>query len=177
MYLLHCPWKRGGARASKGWTSTCWSAGGIFFPSTTSEDHGRNSPIRHLGTHSLGVTGSPVRLLYDQAGVFSSNSRTGNLLRLKSGLEAIQNGETNVTSDINVLLEGLQRNGNPASCNGYRHTWTLRERSVRTLWQKKAGALRYFAPLYRLKMQLQSSAFCPILSRNHSSQTLTAPEY
>ena len=29
--LVHCPWKRKGARTPKGWTSTCWFAEGILF--------------------------------------------------------------------------------------------------------------------------------------------------
>ena len=40
----------------------------------------------------------------------------------KVALEVIKNGETKVTSAINVLLEGFNAMGNPPSCNKHRHT-------------------------------------------------------
>ncbi|CAL1264458.1 unnamed protein product [Larinioides sclopetarius] len=43
-----------------GWTSTCWSAEGILFPFYHPMDKPMEAfPICHLGTHPLGVTGSP----------------------------------------------------------------------------------------------------------------------
>ncbi|GFV64888.1 uncharacterized protein TNCV_3847531 [Trichonephila clavipes] len=44
----------------------------------------------------------------------------------KSAIEAIRNGETNISCDIITLLEQLHSKENPVSCNGYPHMSTLR---------------------------------------------------
>ncbi|GFX60386.1 hypothetical protein TNCV_4076081 [Trichonephila clavipes] len=58
----------------------------------------RHSPIRHQGTRPLGVTGSPVIDSTEGLVIFSDS---------KSAIEAIRNGEANISYDIITLLEQL----------------------------------------------------------------------
>ncbi|GFU67479.1 hypothetical protein TNCV_1599611 [Trichonephila clavipes] len=44
----------------------------------------------------------------------------------KSAIEAIRNGETNISCDIITLIESCTAKENPVSCNGYPHMSTLR---------------------------------------------------
>ncbi|GFW30403.1 hypothetical protein TNCV_453411 [Trichonephila clavipes] len=48
----------------------------------------------------------------------------------KSAIEAIRNGETNISCDIITLLNSCTTKENPVSCNGYLHMSTLRVMNV-----------------------------------------------
>ncbi|GFW98681.1 uncharacterized protein TNCV_2758591 [Trichonephila clavipes] len=59
-----------------------------------------------------------------------SNGGAGIILLLPDAIEAIRNGETNISCDIITLLEQLHNKENPVSCNGYPHMSTLRVMNV-----------------------------------------------
>ncbi|GFU67048.1 hypothetical protein TNCV_4968971 [Trichonephila clavipes] len=81
-----------------GWTSTCWSTEGILFP------------FYQQNPHVIDSTEGLVIFSYS-----------------KSAIEAIGNGETNISRDI-TLLEQLH--SKRKSCNGYPHMSTLRVMNV-----------------------------------------------
>ena len=83
----------------------------------------------------------------------------------KATLEAIKNGETNVTSAINVLFEGLRRNGKSCILQWIPAHMNIEVNECEEPWQKKASALCNLEPTSRLQtqMHLQSLDFCTIL--------------
>ncbi|GFV43870.1 hypothetical protein TNCV_484941 [Trichonephila clavipes] len=73
----------------------------------------------------------------------------------KSAIEAIINGETNISCGIITLLEQLHNKKNPVSCNGYPHMSTLRVMNVQIASPKKLETSNISAPPSHLMMLTQ----------------------